>query len=123
MKAGPGMTVDQFMKTVDPKYRELVQEIRRIIKETLPEAQELVKWDKPTYLMSGVNVVWIMVYRDHVNLGFFQGAKLKSKRLEGTGKGLRHVKIWRREDIDPKEFSRLLKEAAELAGTEALVNK
>ncbi len=109
------MTVDQFMKAVDPKRRELAQEIRRIVRETLPEAQELVKWDKPTYLLNGANVAWIMVYGDHVNLGFFQGAKLKSKRLEGTGKGLRHVKVWRREDVDTKEFSRLLKEAAEMA--------
>jgi hypothetical protein len=34
-----------------------------------------------------------MIYKDHVNLEFFQGAKMKSKRLESIGRGLRHVKV------------------------------
>ncbi len=36
-----------------------------------------------------------MLYADHINLGFFRGAELLSRFpvLEGTGKGLRHVKV------------------------------
>ncbi len=75
-----------------------------------------MKWGNPTYLVDGKNVAWILLYKDHVNLGFFQGAKLKSKRLERTGKGLRHIKVRREEDIDEKEFARLLKKAASIAG-------
>jgi hypothetical protein len=56
-----------------------------------------------------------MIYSDHVNLGFSMGAKMKSKRLEGTGEGLRHVKVRRLADIDEKELARLLKEAVSLA--------
>jgi hypothetical protein len=56
----------------------------------------------------------IMSFRDHVNLGFFMGARLKSRRLEGTGKGLRHIKVRVAEDVDRKEFARLLKEAVAL---------
>lgn len=48
-------------------------------------------------------------------MGFFVGAKLKSKKLEGTEKGLRHVKVRSKADIDEAEFSRLLKKAAALA--------
>jgi len=40
---------------------------------------------------------------------------MKSKRLEGVGKGLRHVKVHRLEDIDEKGFTRLLREATGLA--------
>lgn len=69
----------------------------------------------PTYVVNGKNAVCIVMYRDHVNLGFFQGARMKSKRLEGIGKGLRHVKVHRLEDIDEKEFKRLLREAIGLA--------
>jgi len=54
-------------------------------------------------------------FKDHVNLGFFQGAKMKSKKLEGTGKGLRHVKVRGLEDIDAEEFMRLLREPVKLA--------
>jgi hypothetical protein len=38
---------------------------------------------------------YIMPMRGYVNLGFYQGAVLADREqlLEGTGKGLRHVKI------------------------------
>ena len=54
---------------------------------------ETVKWGNITYLLDDRKIAWILFYRDHVDLGFFAGAKLHSKLLEGTGKGLRHVKI------------------------------
>ena len=49
-----------------------------------------------------------------MDFGFFMGAKLKSELLEGTGKGLRHIKVKTQEDIDETEFGRLLKDAAKL---------
>ena len=62
--------------------------------------------------MDGKNVAWIMIYKDRVNLGFFQGAKMKSPLLEGTGKGLRHVKVRGPGEMDEKEFTHLLVRAA-----------
>jgi hypothetical protein len=75
-----------------------------------------VKWGGPVCSVNGKDVVCIMHYKDHVNLGFYMGTKLKPKRLEGTGKGLRHVKARSGADIDETEFGRLLKEAAALVG-------
>ena len=112
MDKGPGLTVDQLMEEADPPMRTLANQLRRIIRKALPKSQELVKWRNPTYLVDGKNVAWIMVHKDHVNLGFFQGAKLRSPRLEGTGKGFRHIKVRRPGDIDEKEFTRLLVHAA-----------
>jgi hypothetical protein len=109
---GPGLTVDLLLEEADPPMRALANKLRQIIHKTLPESQELVKWRNPTYLFNGKNIAWIMLHRDHVNLGFFQGAKMKSPRLEGTGKGLRHIKVHGPEDIDEKEFVRLLTQAA-----------
>ena len=114
------MDVDQVLKGVDPNIRRLAEDVRRVVKRAAPEMQEFVKWGAPTYVVNGKNVACIMVYKNHVNLGFFQGAKMKSKRLEGIGKGLRHVKVYRLKDIDEKEFTRLIREAIRLtrrAGT------
>lgn len=86
-----------------------------MIIEATPELQEFVKWGAPTYVANGKNAVCNMIYKDHVNLGFFQGARMKSKLLEGTGKGLRHVKVRRLEDIGGREFTRLFREVVELA--------
>lgn len=77
--------------------------------------QESVKWGAPTCVVKGKNVACVMTYKDHVSLGSFQGVKMKSKRLEGIGKGLRHAKARRLEDINEKELSRLLREVVELA--------
>ncbi|MGP8125680.1 MAG: DUF1801 domain-containing protein [Nitrososphaerales archaeon] len=109
------MDVDQILKGVDPRIRRLAEGVRRVIRQAAPEMQEFVKRGAPTYVANGRNAACIMIYKDHVNLGFYQGAKMKSKRLEGTGKGLRRVKVRRLEDTDEREFSRLLREAVELA--------
>ena len=108
------MDVDELLKDVDSELRPLTQALREVIKRALPTAIEQVKWGNPVYSVNGKNVACIMRYSDHVNLGFFLGSKLKSKRLEGTGKGLRHIKVWDKSDVDESEFGRLLRNAARL---------
>jgi hypothetical protein len=107
--------VDEVLKEVDPRLRSLTESLRRVIKRSIPEAVEQLKWGNPTYSVNGKNVACIMHYSDHVNLGFFMGSKLKSRRLEGTGKGLRHIKVRSKSDVDEKEFGRLLRRAAAMA--------
>ena len=106
--------VDEMLGDVDPHLRALTQSLRNLVKRSIPEAVEQLKWGNPTYTVDGKNVACIMFYSDHVNLGFFMGARLKSRRLEGTGKGLRHVKVRSKADVDEREFGRLLKEATAL---------
>ena len=84
------------------------------MKGVFPEIVETVKWGNITYLMGGENLAWIVTYRDHVDFGFFRGAELESKMLEGTGKGLRHIKIRRSNEVAEKELVELLKRATEL---------
>ena len=103
-----------MLRGLDPHVRKLAQRIREVVMNAIPETEERVKWGNPNYAVNGKNVANIMHFRDYVNLGFFQGAKLRSKRLEGTGKGLRHIKVKVVGDIDKREFTRLLKEAAAL---------
>ena len=107
-------TIDAIIANLDPTQKEIANKLRTLIKRTLPKAVETVKWGNITYLINAQNLVWLLFYRDHVNLGFFMGAKLKSQRLEGTGIRLRHVKIADPKEIDTKEFTRLLRDAAKL---------
>ena len=57
-----------------------------------------------------------MPYPDHVNLVFFRGAELDDpdKLLEGTGKGMRHVKIWSAKDIRKRAITDLIRSAVSL---------
>lgn len=114
IKVGKGKDVETYVKSLNPPMRELTEKLRTIIKKTLPDATETIKWGNPTYTIGGKNVAWILNYKDHVDFGFFMGAKLKSKLLEGTGKGLRHIKVRTEKDIKEEEFARLLKDAAKM---------
>jgi hypothetical protein len=72
-----------------------------LILDLLPDAFESV-WPKQNIASYGIgpkkmseHFVYIAFYRDHVNLGFYQGAEMQDPDglLEGTGAGLRHIKI------------------------------
>jgi hypothetical protein len=91
-----------------------VNSLRSLVRKNVRDAVETSKWGNITYLLKGQNLAWIICYRDHADLGFFRGAELKSSRFEGTGKGLRHVKVRKAGDIDESEFGRLLRDAERL---------
>jgi len=99
----------------DPNLRRLAKKVRSIVKKSIPDANESLKMGAPCYSINGQMVSLIGDYKRHINLYFFQGARLSSDLLEGTGKGMRHIKIAAESDINPGEFSRLLTEAAKNA--------
>ena len=114
-RIGEGMA--DYLKSLDPKQRKLTGKLRTIVKKALPNAEEKIKWGNPTYVLKGKNVAWILNYKEHVDLGFFKGAMMKSPLLEGTGKGLRHIKIRGEKDIKEREFAALVRRAEELTLT------
>jgi hypothetical protein len=114
MRKFKGKTVEEIIGSLDAQQREIVGKLRSTAKKTLPKIVETVKWGNITYLLGDKNLAWIIIYKDHVDFGFFRGAELESKLLEGTGKGLRHIKIRSSSDLDEPEITRLLKRAAEL---------
>ncbi len=95
----------------------IVQALRELVLETSPYLQEQVKWRNATYTRKG-NVCWIIIYKDHTDFGFFRGTELKDpkKLLEGTGKGLRHVKLWAPEDVKPADLKPLIENAIAIDG-------
>ncbi len=107
-----GKSIEEILKKFDSQKRGAAEKLRAIVKKTLPDAEETVKWGNIMFLYNGKNLSWICAYTNHLDFGFFMGAKLKSPLLEGTGKGLRHIKIRTKEDINEDEIKRLLKEAA-----------
>jgi hypothetical protein len=108
----PKTAVAYIGQISEVKMRKLAGKVRAVIKESVPEAKETLKMGIPYYAMNNKMFTSIADYTAHVNLYFNQGVKLSSKRLEGTGKGMRHIKVRSESDIDPEEFSGLLKEAA-----------
>jgi hypothetical protein len=94
-------TFDQLLEGVEPNLVVIARRLREIILEVDPSAVETVRLGDnaatfgvgPRKMTDGY--AYIMPLRGYVNLGFYQGAALEDPDglLEGTGKGLRHVKV------------------------------
>lgn len=85
----------------DPALVAIAKRLRKLILEVDAHAVETVRLGDnaatfgvgPRKMTDGY--AYLMPLREYVNLGFYQGAQLPDPEglLEGTGKGLRHVKL------------------------------
>jgi hypothetical protein len=99
-KAAQG-TFDELLVGVEPKLAAIARRLRAIIRGVDASAVETVRLgdNAATYGVGPKKMTdgyaYIMPMRGYINLGFYQGAWLSDpeRLLEGTGKGLRHVKI------------------------------
>ena len=114
MRNSKGKSLEEILEKLMPKQKETVEKLRSLTKTALPNVVETVKWGNITYLFGENNLSWILIYGDHVDYGFFRGAELDSQSLEGTGKGLRHIRINNEKSLNEEELLRLIKEAAKL---------
>ena len=114
MRESKGKSLQEILGKLQPEQKEIVEKLRFLTKAALPDVVETIKWGNITYLLGENNLAWILIYNDHVDYGFFRGAELNSPSLEGTGKGLRHIRIKDKKSLNEKEIMRLLQEAAKL---------
>jgi hypothetical protein len=98
-----------------PDLRPIAEELCRMIRRAAPDLEEAVKWNVPVWSGSR-NALCLMLYPDHVNLGFFQGATLGKEHpeIEGTGKALRHVKVRTVADARRPKLASLVRAAVAL---------
>ena len=77
------------------------------------DVRELIHDGAPTACVQDAAFGYVNAYRDHVNVGFFHGATLADHAglLEGTGKRMRHVKLWPGREIDIATLSKLINAA------------
>jgi hypothetical protein len=106
--------VEAFFKDAPKPQKELLISLRELILKAIPGSKESLKWGMPWYSKND-NICYLAIFPKHVNLGFAQGAHLDAPNglLQGTGKGMRHIKIKSAADIKKREFTRLLKAAVD----------
>ncbi|HEY2976413.1 MAG TPA: DUF1801 domain-containing protein, partial [Burkholderiaceae bacterium] len=65
----------------------------------------------------GSNLLALMPHKSHLNLQVFNGAALAERfpQLEGTGKGLRHLKMRYGQEVDPDLIAALVNASVEIA--------
>ena len=107
--------VDDYFARLKPSQKDVATALRRLVRAAAPDAEERISWGNPCYYIDGP-VIYVAASRDHVKLGFFQGAKLADPGgfMEGTGKGMRHIKVPSQEAIKADPFMALIRQAADL---------
>jgi hypothetical protein len=112
-------TMDEILGSLQPLQREVVQNLRSLVKNTVPETVEIIKNGKITYKIEGKDFVWINHYRDHVDIEFAMGASLGSSLMRSRGMAekndnVRHVPVNHNFMLLKPELTRLVSEAARL---------
>ena len=65
------MTITEFIALQnDPKIREILENVYKIIREAIPEAEECISWNMPTF-KKGKNIVHFAPAKKH--LGIYPG--------------------------------------------------
>src|SRR5262245_58973487 len=118
-----------LLKRYDRGIQELTLTLREIVLEELAPCHETIV---EVYMISIVyssteklmktGICYIGVLKDHVNLGFHNGASLRDPYglIEGTGKRMRHIKIRHMDDVLNPAIRMYLQQAAERAGHETV---
>jgi hypothetical protein len=106
--------VDDYIKKQKSPQKEICQRLRAIILTTYPEINEEMKVGVPCYGCTkeeSCGKFYIAALKDHVNLGFsLQGLTKQQQGLfEGSGKTMKHIKVFSMQGIDEEKIIRLLK--------------
>jgi len=62
-------TIDAYIATHPADVQAILHEIRRIVRETAPDAQETIKYGMPTFMLRGRNLVYFAANKRHI--GFY----------------------------------------------------
>jgi len=93
--------IEQFLSKLPQEKRLITLFYREQILNLHPEISETIKWRNLTFTFQG-NLAFIYTYATtaYMNLGFFRGTELSDEEelLEGTGKGMRHIKLYSADD-------------------------
>jgi hypothetical protein len=114
-----------LLKRYDRNVQEVALALRDIVIEELAPCHERIF---EVYIISlayastekvmKTGICYIGVQQKWVNLGFWKGTSLRNDHglLEGTGKGMRHIKVRNMSDVMHPGLRDYIREAAERAG-------
>lgn len=105
--------IEWFNRLSDPQ-RSKLSELRQLILESHGRFSETIKWGQPCYSINK-QICYLQKTKEHVTIGFQQGAHLqdKSKLLIGEGINMRHVNVDLAGKIDRVAIANLITEAIE----------
>lgn len=106
--------VTDYINEASGEQKRIMERIRELIKESVPNSTEEFKWSRPVF-RNEKDFAYLKHAKKYITLGFFNFEKLRDEdnRLEGTGKDMRHVKLTTLNDVDEDLFSEWFQTASE----------
>ena len=110
MKEDP--EVDEYIAQFPDGFVTIMERLREIIHEVVPETSEAIKWSRPHFSMGRRHVCYIGGFQKHVTLAFHDGRMLNDpdKILLGSGKQMKYLKFKSMEDLDEEILRRWILE-------------
>ena len=102
--------IDTWLRAQRDDLRPFVESWFAHMRQCGGDVRELMHDGCPTACVDDAAFGYVNAFKDHVNVGFFFGALLKdsARLLEGTGKRMRHVKLWPGQNVDAVALSNLI---------------
>jgi uncharacterized protein YdhG (YjbR/CyaY superfamily) len=80
-------TIDEYIAKFPKNVRDVLEELRLVIKDSAPEAEETISYAMPAFKLNGKNLVFFAAWKNHV--GFYPGG---SSAIEAFKKELSQFK-------------------------------
>ena len=106
--------INEYINKQESLQREILIKLRNIFVKTLKNPIEKIKWG---VIVIGQDKFYLAAFKERIHIGFAINGleKEEVKLFEGSGKTMRHIKIYSLKDIDDKKIVKLIKMVEEKA--------
>jgi len=108
--------VDEYIANSEPESRSTLKEIRKVIKSTIPKAEEGISWGVPFYKYHGL-LGGFAVFKNHVSFGLafaLQNDVRKMLEKKGYATGSKTVQIRFDQKVPATAIKQILKTKAKM---------
>jgi hypothetical protein len=99
--------VDTYIEKQKSLQKEILKEVRKLFRDTLPNCKEEMRWGVVTFA-AGKFYIAAMKNRVHVGFAITGLSHDEIGLFEGNGKTMRHIKIPTLESIDENRLVKLI---------------
>jgi hypothetical protein len=103
-----GNQVDAYIEKQKSPQKEILKEVRKVFRNTLPDCKEEMRWGVVTFA-GGKFYIAAMNTRVHVGFAITGLSEDEIGLFEGSGKTMRHITIPTLEGIDENRLVKLIK--------------
>lgn len=117
MKKSKLEDVDSYIANSEEEARPILEELRKIIKSTVPNVEEKISWGVPFYRYHGA-LGGYAVYKNHVSYGSggsdLQGKDRETLEKEGYKTGKKTIQIKFDQRVPATVIEKIIKEQAKM---------